>query len=139
MSFPHKHPPVTSLCAPKNQTSIFPEQHLHFKPTRINIASSIEMRPSFYTALALVVGGLQASALPTNDRLSVDLESPGETGLSNLDERAIDWWPATNCVSHLAMPQETPNIHLLTHPTTDLMHRNLPRRLRNPRLVVRRH
>ena len=49
-----------------------------------------DMRLSFYAVAALVAGGLQASALPTNERSSVDLDSPGETGVSELDERAID-------------------------------------------------
>jgi len=70
------------------------------------------MRLSSYAAAALVAGGLRTSALPTSERSSVDLDSPGETGVSELDERAIDWWPATNCVNHHSkLRNETSDVH----------------------------
>jgi hypothetical protein len=98
------------------------------------------MHISFYAAAALVAGGLQASALPTSDRSSIDLKPVSLTGLGELDERAIDWWPATNCVRYPPSPRiNPPSSANQPIQTTDLMHRNLPRRLRNPRLVVRRH
>jgi hypothetical protein len=96
------------------------------------------MRLSFYAAAALVAGGLQVSALPTIERSSIDLESPGQAELSKLDERAIDWWPATNCVSHAPKLRRDLQ-HPLTLPSTDLMYRDMLERLRNPKLVVRRH
>jgi hypothetical protein len=96
------------------------------------------MHLSLYAAAALVAGGLQASALPTSEGSSIDLELPGQAELSKLDERAIDWWPATNCVRHFLNPRIDPQ-HKLTYPPTDRMYRDVLGRQRNRRLVVRRH
>jgi hypothetical protein len=63
-----------------------------------------DMRPSFYTAVALMTCALQANALPTNKRSSLESISPDPTEVSKLDERAIDWWPATACVSPVSNP-----------------------------------
>jgi hypothetical protein len=112
ISFPHKHPShLIFLCA-RESTLCYrnnPSQRaLTTKVSRHQHLIFADMHLSFYAAAALAAGGLQARALPTSDRPSIDLESPDEAGLNTLDERAIDWWPATNCVRHSSDPRINP-------------------------------
>jgi hypothetical protein len=133
--FPSTQAPTLHYLSATLKRKADQSQHLIFKRN---------MRPSFYAAAALATSGLQASALalPAHDRSFIDLVSPGQAEPSNLDERSINWWPATNCVSQISKAQKKERKKTSTIPNpsqpTDLLHFHLPRRSRRAKLVVRR-
>lgn len=114
--FPSTQAPTLHYLSATLKRKADQSQHLIFKRN---------MRPSFYAAAALATSGLQASALalPAHDRSFIDLVSPGQAEPSNLDERSINWWPATNCVSQISKAQKKErkkHQQFLTHPNPQI-------------------